>query len=398
MNSPIFCEKNVTPAMTPGAPSASPAETATTERDTGYDMAAYYWPAHHDESRWRQFMPDGEGEWEIIRRATPKFEGHRQPRVPTWGYENEACPAVMEKKIAAAVNHGVNVWIFDWYWYENSPFLEGALNEGFLQAKNNSQIKFFIMWANHNATTLWDFKRSHEPQVIWPGAVDRASFDTATNRIIQQYFPHPSYYRIDGKPVFSIYELGTLIKGLGGVEKTREALDAFRAAARAAGFPGIHLQAILWSTIPAGHSQIPGDSSKTQANTITACGIDSLTNYQWVHSVWPENGYQEWGDTAITSWEKWAAEFPVPFYPHVSIGWDNNPRYTDLRKGVIKDSTPDRFGEFLGKAVDFVDRHRLEPRLITINSWNEWSEGSYLEPDTVHGMGYLEAVKKIVTK
>jgi hypothetical protein len=33
-------------------------------------------------------------------------------------------------------------------------------------------------------------------------------------------------------------------------------------------------------------------------------------------------------------------------------------------------------------------------RILNINCWNEWTEGSYLEPDTVHGTGYLEAVKK----
>ena len=34
-------------------------------------------------------------------------------------------------------------------------------------------------------------------------------------------------------------------------------------------------------------------------------------------------------------------------------------------------------------------------RIITLNSWNEWGEGSYLEPDTVHGMKYLEAVREV---
>ena len=47
-----------------------------------------------------------------------------QPRVPKWGYENEADPKVMEKKIEAASSHGVNVFIFDWYWYGGRPFLE----------------------------------------------------------------------------------------------------------------------------------------------------------------------------------------------------------------------------------------------------------------------------------
>jgi hypothetical protein len=35
------------------------------------------------------------------------------------------------------------------------------------------------------------------------------------------------------------------------------------------------------------------------------------------------------------------------------------------------------------------------PRILNINCWNEWTEGSYLEPDTVNGMAYLEAVKGV---
>ena len=35
------------------------------------------------------------------------------------------------------------------------------------------------------------------------------------------------------------------------------------------------------------------------------------------------------------------------------------------------------------------------PRILNINCWNEWTEGSYLEPDLINGMGYLEAVKEV---
>ena len=51
-----------------------------------YVVGAYYWPAYHDEPRWRPFFRGTEGEWEIIRNARPKFENHDQPRVPLWGF------------------------------------------------------------------------------------------------------------------------------------------------------------------------------------------------------------------------------------------------------------------------------------------------------------------------
>ena len=44
-------------------------------------------------------------------------------------------------------------------------------------------------------------------------------------------------------------------------------------------------------------------------------------------------------------------------------------------------------------ARQYVDSHDLPAPLITINSWNEWTEMSYLLPDDVYGYGYLEAIR-----
>jgi len=42
---------------------------------------------------------------------------------------------------------------------------------------------------------------------------------------------------------------------------------------------------------------------------------------------------------------------------------------------------PESFTAYLQKTVDFVENRPDQPRMILINAWNEWVEGSYLEPD-----------------
>jgi hypothetical protein len=88
----------------------------------------------------------------------------------------------------------------------------------------------------------------------------------------------------------------------------------------------------------------------------------------------------------------------VPVFPCVSIGWDDTPRFPD--KGITDvvhyNNTPQSFATLLSKAKEYADKHPDQPKLITINAWNEWVEGSYLLPDMLNGFGYLEAVKEVI--
>ncbi|HEC44237.1 MAG TPA: hypothetical protein ENI20_15555 [Bacteroides sp.] len=370
---------------------------ANAQEKQKYDIAAFVWPSYHPDDRARIFWPDGIGEWQTVMANEAKYEGHEQPRYPLWGYINEADPYVAEMEINAAADHGVNVFIFDWYWYDGLPYLEGHLNDGFLKAGNTERMKFYIMWANHDVTMTWDKRNAGKIDrsvKIWRGGVDREEFEIIVRRMIEKYFHLTNYYKVEGKPSFMIYDLPTFIKGLGGAKEAKDALDWFRNEVKKAGYPGLDLQLTLRRS---GRSitGIAGDNIGTQEKLVKEMDFDGVTHYQYIHYLNIDRDYNEINTDVYKEWEKLDGEFQVPYYPHVSVGWDNNPRFEMFRPGVVKNNTPENFEKALIEARKFVDAHPAQAPLITINSWNEWTETSYLQPCTLYGYGYLEAIKRV---
>lgn len=252
------------------------------------------------------------------------------------------------------------------------------------------------MWANHDAGTTWDFRlSSDQDRPVWLGSVDRPEYERVCTRLIERYFTHPSYYRIDGKPVFMIYDLDKLICGLGGVGQTRDALDWFREKAAAEGLSGLHLQCTLRKHMGYNVTGIAGDNIGAQKEIIEALGFDGLTHYQFAHFANIDRDYAAIVHDAVLEWEAVARDFSIPYFPHVSVGWDNNPRFAKFRPGIVRGNEPEKFEKALRLARDYMDSHPGQAPLITVNSWNEWTETSYLEPDDLYGYGYLDAVKKV---
>ena len=88
----------------------------------------------------------------------------------------------------------------------------------------------------------------------------------------------------------------------------------------------------------------------------------------------------------------------APFIPHASLGWDNTARYSSepRRKWLCLENTPENVEQGFRLAKDYVDsRLDMKAPLVSVNSWNEWTEGGYLHPDDLYGYRYLEAVKRV---
>ncbi len=376
-----------------------------------YQIAVYYFPNYHSDPRNAQVHGEGWTEWEVVKRACPRYPQHYQPRVPVWGYEDEADPAVMARKIGAAADHGVDAFIFDWYWYNDGPFIERGLEQGFMGAANNRRLKFALMWANHNWVDIHPAKlnecRRQDHRLLYPGPVTRQTFDTVVSYCIERYFKHPSYWKISGAPYFSVYDLSALIEGMGGVELTRAALADFRTLTQAAGFPDLHLNQVLWNRVI-----LPGETEVRDPNCLMhTLGFDSVTSYVWIHHVplvtFPETDYTWVFDNYMQYWAKAVQQVDLPYYPNATMGWDSSPRTVQsevfLDAGypftpILTGNTPEAFCSALKAIKVRMDASGMKQKILTINAWNEWTEGSYLEPDQRHGMKYLEAIRDVFGK
>ena len=363
--------------------------------DRDYYVAAYVWPScHHDERFGDMLWPEGTGEWEVIEKGNPRFEGHYQPRLPLWGREMDNDPEVVEKWIDTAVSHGVNVFVYDWYWFDGGPFLESALNDGFLKAENNMKMQFYIMWANHDVKrNYWNVhKFKDDDSLLWDGAVDRKNFRIIVDRVIERYFTQPNYFKVDGKPVISIFSIDNLLQSFGGsLDETREALDYFREEVEKAGFPGLHIQ---WNQ--GGGALMSEDAAARFSSRVEEMGFDSVAMYNMGGL---DEDYLVYGANSLKIRAQMDSILDVPLFPCVSVGWDDTPRFPAKGKDdvVHHHNTPASFAALLSRAKKYADSHPEQPKLITINAWNEWVEGSYLLPDMLNGYGYLEAVKAVMS-
>jgi hypothetical protein len=379
-----------------------------------YDVAAYIWPSYHYEPRVAHFWPEKDGEWYTVRRGTPRFPGHDMPRIPLLGCQDEADPEVMRQHVGMALEHGINVFVVDWYWYENAPCFERQLNEGLIPALEGTGAKVCLMWANHDLDNILDMHADTSPkEIYWSGKVSREILEPMFGRIVRKYFSLDCYYRINGRPVFSIFDVPNLTAGLGGAGQTADALEWMRRHCVESGLAGLEIQAITrqqaGAAVDGGGIGAPEIQAATrQDDGIGAAlesagkesamhnlGFDSATSYQYRMDSFPTGDYVVWADHAIGRWPEHEALYGT-YYPHVSVGWDNTPRNPSYaQENVVLNSTPHAFEACLWKARAWLDARPGQAPLVTINSWNEWTEGSCLLPDMRWGYDYLRAVRNV---
>lgn len=372
-----------------------------------YDISAFYFPNFHRGDK-HNVLWHGKNwsEWELVKKATPRFEGHDMPKVPLWGYEDESEITVMKKKILTAEKYGITNLIFDWYWYKDGPFLNKPLDEAFLKC-NDTNVKFSLMWANHDWGEIHPVTRTNcvQPEVRLQWNLSENEFLEAMDFVIDNYFTRKDYYRLDGKLFFSIYEIQRLFNNYGGVVGVKKLLDCVRKKVAEKGLGEVHFNAVMWGV----KILYTESETKTCVSQLKEMGFDSVTTYVWIHehilSSFPTMEYSDFREICQKDFNILTEKYKgIDYYPNVTCGWDPSPRtvqtedYDDLGypfTRILANNTPEEFKKALISVKNFLDSSNLQTKMFTINAWNEWTEGSYLEPDTEFGYQKLQAIKDV---
>lgn len=363
---------------------------------------SYYFPNWHADARNEKWHGKGWTEWEVTKCARPRFEGHHQPRIPLWGYEDESDPKVMEKKIATALKYGIDGFIFDTYYYADGSYRLKCLNEGFLKAKNCQDIEFGILWCNHDAIYAHPSPKIGVAPSVCSSVVTEEQFIKITNYFIEHYFKLPNYIRIEGKVYFAIYNVEKLTRELGGEKECARIFNDFRQRVRDAGLGELHL-----ATVAAIIEDVTEDKKEIN-RIVSSLGVDENVRYWWPVKYKDTRltvDYYDFLKAGIEATLEDQEVFEIPSIAHVMSGLDQSPRtiqsevYENLNLypwyAIVINHSPIAYEIAFKEMRKIALSDKYRGTYIT-TIWNEWTEGNYLEPEFGVGYAYLEAIKKVL--
>jgi hypothetical protein len=359
-------------------------------------VVAIYYPHWHKYDHGISWKGEGWTEWVEMDAAKPKFPGHEQPKKSSLGNFDESDPKWVEKEINLAADHGIDVFLYDWYWYSGVRTMEEALEQGFLHATNRNRMKFALMWANHDRRDQF-YPEYGKPRTTWlPIRHSPRDLTRVIDYCIANYFQEPNYWKVNDSLFFSIYQAANFVKQLGGPQETRALLKDMDIRLQKAGLPPMHWNAMVSSTVEASIVKQAGFSSTSRYN------IGSLNKVRSDFTV----QYEDVMEAHSAYWEKMTTESTLVNLPVVTMGLDATPRcrqdvpwpYSSIEypyEPVTVGNTPERYEQLLRKAARHIETDPRKPFGIVLYAWNEWTEGAYLLPEERTGTAYLEAIRRV---
>lgn len=355
-------------------------------------IVAFYLPQFHTIPENDEWWGKGFTDWTNVKKGKKLFKKQEQPRIPLDNnYYDPTRVETLQWQARLMNQYGVYGLCFYHYWFNGKLLLEKPAEQ--LLAHAEIPMRFCMSWANEPWARTWDGKNSH---VLMPqeyGTVEdwRKHFD-----YLLPFFKDERYIKVDGCPMFLLYKSTS-------IPQCKEMMDAWNVWAQENGFPAIHFVETMRGTgldsrdLPY-RARVEFEPIRTniQQNIVLRTyqrvrrrvikGVDKL-----FHVEIPHNTPFAFSDVADRSCR---LHSPEGSYAGAFVGWDNTAR-KGLAGTVVLPPSKEEFEAYLKEKIHIM-QEVYHTDFLFINAWNEWAEGTYLEPDTNHGYDYLEVIKKVV--
>ena len=340
---------------------------------------ALYLPQFHTIPENDEWWGKGFTEWTNVKKAKPLFRGHNQPRVPINDYYyNLLNDNTFKCQTDIAKNYGVDGFCFYHYWFNGKLLLEKPL-ENYLSNKE-LDFPFFFSWANEPWARTWDGENHN---VIMPQKY--GGIDDIINHFnyMLPYFRDDRYVKINCKPVFVLYRPNS-------ISYLEDMIITWNKLAKQNGLEGIYFI-----------ESLTGYQNDKLSNNTDACFY-----FEPMWTTHPRNIFHRLVKKIkfkvrglnLRSYSKTMKQILAKEllshdrFAGFFVDWDNSPRKGE--RGTIFIGTSVKvFEHYFIKQLNKMNANNCP--WMFINAWNEWGEGTYLEPDKSNGMGFLETIRDV---
>ncbi len=346
-------------------------------------VIAFYLPQFHTTEENDFYWGKGFTEWSNVAKARPAYLGHYQPHLPAdLGFYDLRVRETVVRQASLARRYGIAGFCVYYYNFGRRRALDKAFEA--IVADRSIDFPYCICWANENWTRHWD---GGTRELIFQQTYDHKTLlkviDDAT-----RYAADPRYLRVNGKPLFLVYRplLIPDIRGFAALCRQRF---------RQAGFDEVHL-AYIESMETFQKLLPPEDLGFDACVEFPPQGL-AVPAAEPAIPVRPDfvGTRYDYESTVLDAVSR--ASVSYKRYPTAFPGWDNTPRQPSRGDSFIH-ASPEAFQVYVEEKLDEVSRMLVgDERLLFVNAWNEWAEGTHLEPDQKYGHRWLEAIRNALS-
>ena len=374
-------------------------------------VIALYLPQFHRVKENDEVWGKGFTEWTNVAKARPQFRGHMQPQLPSeLGFYDLRMDEVREEQAQLAKKYGIEGFCYWHYWFgKGKRILEMPFNR--VVETGKPDFPFCLSWANHSwSTSTWNDAKKVKDDVEFLKQEYLGEEDYREHfYALLPAFKDKRYITVDGKLLFSIFDPVSFPD-----EELKLFMKVWNDLARENGLKGFHFVAKIASvaklTDPDFKERLKSGYAPTFDKYLDM-GFDAIwTNNMRRAEILSKGFFRIWLKRAlyhglkIRTIDKYKYKDIVNnyfsetdtkenIYPTIVPRWDKTPRQGNMAS-IYYQGSPELFEKHVRDALEAVKNKAPQHQIIFLQAWNEWGEGNYIEPDTVYGRGYLEALKR----